>query len=413
MAVRDDLAHLFRRAAFGASAAELDAAEQAGYEATVDRLLALDSPDGPGDAIPAPVFPPLPSKDDARAAVQWWLRRMAATAVPLREKIALFWHGHFATSIEKVKSAALMVAQNEVLRRQGAGDFGELTLAVAKDPAMLVWLDSNTNKVGHPNENFARELMELFTLGIGQYSESDVREAARCFTGWTFDRRSGSFVFRPGQHDNGVKTVLGSTGNLAGEDVIRLATTHPASARFVAAKVWSHFAYPVAVDDPVLDPLVAAYGSSLDVAALLRATFLAPEFLSDAARNGLVKQPVEYVVGAARALGVDAGGAEVVPVLNQLGQVPFAPPSVGGWPQNGYWLSTATAAARARFAARLVAAADLSAVASATPAARVEAVARLLSVVWTPPTRDALAAVAADPKAVVRLALVSPEYVVA
>lgn len=419
MSLRDDLAHLFRRAGFGATAAELDAAERDGYEATVDRLLTLDGADPEGDAITPPAFSPLPTPErktlaeEGRATVQWWLRRMAATDRPLREKLVLFWHGHFATSIEKVKAPSLMFGQNDLFRRLVTAGFGDLAVAVAKDPAMLIWLDSNTNRVGHPNENFARELMELFTLGIGNYSETDVREAARCFTGWAFDRRSAAFVFRPGQHDSGTKTVLGQTGPLGGEDVVRLATASPASARFVAAKVWSHFAYPVDPADPVLDPLVAAYGPRLDVTALVRAMFLAPAFLSAGARAGLVKQPIEYVVGASRALGVDAGAPETALVLTQLGQVPFEPPSVGGWPQNGYWLSTATSAARARFAAHLADTADLSSITAAPEGSRVDAVARLLSVMWTAATRDALARVAAEPKALVALALLSPEYVLA
>jgi hypothetical protein len=282
--------------------------------------------------------------------VQWWVDRMIVAEHPAAEKLAWFWHGHFATSIDKVKVAALMSRQHQIFRRQGTGDFTALTSAVAQDSAMLRWLDADTNLVAHPNENFARELMELFTLGIGNYNETDVKEAARTFTGWSFDRGTLAFVERPRQHDRGTKTILGQTGDFDGLDTIQLLTATDASARFVAARMWSRYARPVDPADPVVTDLAAAWGASRRADVLLRAVLTHPQFATDATRWGLVKQPVEWAVGAVRAFGftpdtVVAGkvtvGMATTRVLAALGQTPFRPPSVGGWPAQAAWLNTA------------------------------------------------------------------------
>src|SRR5579884_3549649 len=434
-----DVAHLYRRAGFGGRPDELEAAAAAGYEATVERLLGSTGADTGLGGLADPVLtaPRLGELADpaARQALQqqlarerqelstWWLARMASATNPFPEKRTLFWHGHFATSIEKVRIPLLMYRQNRIFRSQGDGDFHALTLAVAQDPAMLIWLDAASDRKDSPNENFARELMELFTLGTGNYTEDDVRAGARAFTGWRLDRRDYSFAFDAADHDDGMKTFLGHTGDLSGEDVIDIVTHHPASPRWVASRVWSHFAYPTDPSDPVLDELVAAYTPELSLSALFRALFLHPEFRGDRARSGLVKQPIEYVVGAVRVLAPDLLGPQSATpadgpgrllsgVLAQLGQVPFDPPNVGGWPQNGYWLTTASSLARLRFATSLVRRADLSAVEDAPSSGRVEATARLLGISqWSDPTSSALSQVAGDPRSLVALALASPEYV--
>ncbi|HEX9530632.1 MAG TPA: DUF1800 domain-containing protein [Acidimicrobiales bacterium] len=426
--IRAQVAHLYRRAGFGATAAELDQAASQGVEATVAKLMAgLGEPDHGADAVADPLLGAAGAgavggagqdraaraqlAADRKALALWWLDRMAASTGPLREKLALLWHGHFATGIQKVRLAAYMFRQNQIFRALGAGSFETLTQAVAKDPAMLVWLDSNTNVRSHPNENFARELMELFTLGIGNYTEDDVKEAARCFTGWAVNRSADSFVFRANQHDGGVKTVLGRSGNFGGEDVVTVLTRSPAAARLVPARLWSHLAYPVSATDPVVSELATGYARDLSVDSLVRAILSHRKFMAPQARTGLVKQPVEYVVGAFRALGLKPSEhPEVLAALAGLGQVPFEPPSVGGWLQNGYWLSTAAALTRLRFAALVAGRADLSAIAGAAPAARPAALERLLSVNWTPSTANTLAN-ATDPRLVVALGLVAPEYV--
>ncbi len=420
---RRSIGLLYRRLAFGANAAELDAAVKRGFAASVDLLLGFVDRDTADDA-PAPVLTAdeaLPTDAAARKAAQerrnaeqktlvdWWLARMVTSSVPAREKLVWYWHGHFATAVSKVQVPALMYAQNQLFRQRAVSPFRDLVQAVAKDPAMLIWLDSNSNVKAHPNENFARELMELFTLGIGNYTEDDVKDAARCFTGWTYNRAAHGFQLRAAQHDTDLKNVLGHRGSFGGEDVIDLITGSDASARFVAARLWSHFAYPISATDAVIDTIVAARPAN--IGDLMRAIANHPSFVSEATYTGLVKQPVEWLVGALRALGV-AYQPKHAALLGPLGQVPFNPPNVAGWPQNDYWISSATALARLTAAAQLTASADLRAISSVPAAQRAAACARLLGVdAWSAETTQSLDTAAADPRALVAVALVSPEYV--
>lgn len=426
-AKRSDLAHLYRRAGFGATAAELDAAEKAGFAATVASMLDVGAVDGGAAATPPPAFtvatPPGKSATAAarkqyeaqvaaegRELALWWLDRMVSATNPFSEKLTFFWHGHFATSIQKVRSAALMLRQNELFRAQGLGAFDALDLAVARDPAMMVWLDTNLDVKAHANENFARENMELFTLGYGNYSEDDVREAARCYTGWRYNRATDAFLEVPRLHDDGVKTVLGQTGNFDGADVIRILTHSQASYRWVCGRVWSRFARTITYD-PVVSGLMAAYVPALDLKSLFQAVFMSSAFA--ATKGQLVKQPVEYVVGALRALRVRPKSDKYLSVLRSLGQVPFAPPNVGGWPADAAWLTTAASLTRVEFAQALVKVGDISSVADEPASSRLDAVARLLSVdAWGAQTRVALAQVADDAEALVTLAMCAPEYVV-
>jgi uncharacterized protein (DUF1800 family) len=434
---RSRVGQLFRRAAFGARPDELDAAVAAGYEATVDRLLDFGASDTAAAALPPPAFTPavqpadLPAdpqarqqaqqdeqraqRDETRQLTLWWIDRMVASTTPVRERLALFWHNHFATSVQKVKEPALMYRQNDIFRTMGAGNFEALAQAVAKDPAMLVWLDANDNRKGSPNENFARELLELFLLGIGNYTENDVKDAARAFTGWQYRRQTGAFTLAAAQHDGDRKTIFGQSGNFGGEDVIHMAIAQPASAPYVTAKLWSGFVRPVPPTDPVVRELAPGFARDLDVGNLLRAMFLHPQFSAPASRTGLVKQPIEYVAGTLRTLGLRAAGVANLPqILDGLGQQPFAPPSVGGWPQNGYWLTTSFAVQRLRFSSAVAQKAKLDSVTSAAPADRPAAVARLLSVDgWGASTSAALAKLTNDPKALLTVALVAPEYVLA
>jgi uncharacterized protein (DUF1800 family) len=437
---RSRIALLYRRAAFGARPDELDAATAAGYDATVDQLIAgaTATTDPGADETALPSFAPplraaqLPSdpqarraaqlqeqktqRDEAMALGQWWLDRMVTSTAPLRERLTLFWHGHFATSVQKVKLAELMYRQNQIFRTKGSGSFETLAQTVATDPAMLIWLDANDNRAQSPNENFAREFFELFTLGIGNYSEADIKNAARAFTGWQYRPATDTVALVPSLHDGGTKTVLGQTANLGGPDVITLAVREPASAAFVASKLWSHFARPATSTDPVVKDLAAGYARDLDLANLLRAIFRHPEFTATATRTGLVKEPIAYVAGTLRALGLRAAspGVNAMATLNALGQAPLAPPNVGGWPQNGYWLTTSFALTRLRFATAVVQRADLGVVTSASTTDRPAAAARLLGIEgWGSATAGALTKAAGDPKAMMSLALVSPEYLLA
>ncbi|MGH9055953.1 MAG: DUF1800 domain-containing protein [Acidimicrobiales bacterium] len=441
-----DIALLYRRAGFGARPNEVAAGAAAGYRATVESLLAGtgEAPDpGDDDVSLHSLTPPAgagrePAGSSAAKAARanlrqetaqlqdWWLDRMIATSTPLREKLALIWHGHFATGISKVRFPALMYRQNQLFRELGAGSFEALTQAVAKDPAMMIWLDTARDKAAHPNENFGRELMERFTLGVGNYGQPDVTGASQAFSGWGLSRETFSYMYHAAQHYRGPITFLGHTGSLSGEDVIDIICHRPESARFVVAGLWSHFAYPVATSDPVVSDLVSSYSPAAPLTALLRAVFLHPAFRSQKAVTGLVKQPAEHLAGAARALGLDASlqrrGSREIPgaakvrlagISTALGQALFDPPNVGGWPQNGYWFDTATSLTRLRAGVLLARAADLSSIESVAPAQRPAAVATLLSVQWGPTTQAALAHAAADPTALVALALSSPEYVMA
>jgi uncharacterized protein (DUF1800 family) len=415
---RGAIAHLWRRAAFGARPDELDQLVVGGYDAAVDRLLAF-GPDPAADAVPAPDVAPSTDRPekrrlrrDAAFMVMWWLRRMVVAEQPLAERLAWFWHGHFATSLEKVRSPALMLAQHRLLRAYGAGDFEHLVQAVTTDPAMLVWLDGVDSTREHPNENLGRELLELFTLGVGNYTEPDVMAAARALTGWRFNRRSGVARLDHRRHDSGEKTFLGEKGALTGDDIVRIAVHRPACARWIAARMWSRFARPVMADDPVLDPLVDAFAARLDTRDLLRAVFRSPRFQDDDVRTGLVREPFLWIASVHRALGVDPELTSLR-VLDGMGQVPFVPPDVAGWPENEGWLSAGAALARLRFAQALAVRVEGEPLASLAPSERVDGAAHLLAVKWSDPTARALTQVSRDPRSVLALALVAPEYVAA
>jgi uncharacterized protein (DUF1800 family) len=423
------LAHLYRRAGFGATPAEIEAAEQIGYEASVDKLLAgLSEPDHSGSALELPHLTPLAqanvpgySYDDYQefiALSTWWIDRMIVTDTPLREKLVLLLHEQFPTSYQKVGYADLMYRQNELFRTLGPGSFEELTLAVAQDPAMLIWLDTGTDYKAHPNENFARELMERFTMGVGNYTEEDVRQSARAFTGWTLDYTTGDFFFNTYDHDSGEKRFLGKTGRWQGQDIINIVTHTTASSKWVVTRLWSWLAYPVTTEDPVVADLAHGYSKDLDVTNLLSAILHHPDFVSTRAMNGLVKQPVEYLVGTLRLLGLRTAAfseGTLVYLLAALGQQLFVPLNVGGWGQNQYWLSTSASNNQLSLAWNVAQYADLTEVLdlNGNPGAQVDAVKKLLAIdAWSDRTYRALWKTADKGSAqeLLVMALVSPEY---
>lgn len=359
-ATHANVAHLYRRAAFGGLPEEVEAGVGAGVEATVERL--LDWSASPPDTD----HPPLPDPREQRQnpgrygqvtldVQRWWVGRMIASPTPALEKLTLFWHGHFATSLRKVRALAAMVAQNQLFRRAGTGSFPELTRAVSKDPAMMVWLDLLQSRVGAPNENWARELLELFTMGRDNgYAQADVTEAARAFTGYRLDPAAGyAFRFVPRLHDGGTKTVLGVTGPLTGDDVIDVVMGRPETPRFVASRVWFRYA-SAAPPAGVLDDLTAAFAARLDTTDLLRALFTHPGFYAADVRHGLAAQPTETFVRLVRGLQVPPEVWQpAVVAIGFLGQVLFAPPNVGGWGHNGTWLGTSVSGSRALVGRRL------------------------------------------------------------
>ena len=285
----------------------------------------------------------------------WWLERMAKGPRPLQEKMTLFWHGHFATSMEKVRDAYLMWMQNDLFRQQGTGNWLQLLTAVAKDPAMLVWLDQGQSRKDHPNENFAREVMELFTLGEGHYTEKDVTEAARAMTGWAYDRRDQEFIERPRAHDTGVKTFLGKTGNFNGNDILAMIVAQPQSARYISAKLWNYFAGE-SPSDELLTALAADFrNSGNDFKPLLKTMFRSREFYADSVIRNQVKSPVQWLVGSVRVLERELPPPFVCFALTRnLGQDLFAPPNVKGWDGGLSWITTNNLLARYNEAALLV-----------------------------------------------------------
>src|SRR5262245_38150942 len=421
MADRSLVAHLLRRATFGPTAAEVDTAAAVGVDATVKLLV---SPTGP-DPLPLPQLGPDPyaalpagatrdarqkaqqtARDQITALVQWWVERMVTTPHQFTEKLLFFWHGHWATSVQKVKSATMMLGQLQTMRQSGRGDFAVLVKAMLRDPALIVWLDGQQNTVRAPNENLARELMELFTLGIGNYNEDDVRQAARVLTGWAINRTTLQSYFVPNRHDNGSKPVLGKTGNFDVDSYADLLMAQPANATFLANRLWFRFASGDPIPAATADRLTAAYRPGRDVGALVRAMFTDEAF--PATRAQLVKQPIEWVVGALRQLAIDptklpaAQQKQVLNGLSGLGQVPLQPPSVGGWPSDAAWLTTSSLQVRLRVAAAMSAAAGpaaVNAVSTGSESAKVDALARLLVVdAWTDRTRAVLTAAAGNPR---------------
>jgi uncharacterized protein (DUF1800 family) len=312
--------------------------------------------------------------DEAFALREWWLREMLATPSPLTERMTLFWHGHFATSLQKVYSAKLMHAQNALLRRESLGNFGAMLHGIARDPAMLIYLDNARCRRKAPNENFAREVMELFTLGEGHYGERDVKEAARAFTGYSLDRESGTFRWRPMVHDRGEKTVLGKTGRFEGKDVIDILLARPETAEFITAKLWREFVSP-APDAKEVQRMAATFRDArYELKPLMRAMLLSEAFWSDDHRGVLVKSPVELVVGTLRLFNVQAMDLRpAVIACAVLGQNPFAPPNVKGWPGGDAWINSSTLLARKQFVERLLSNDDRAMTAAAmAPSARPE-----------------------------------------
>lgn len=285
----------------------------------------------------------------------WWLERMAKGPRPLQEKLVLFWHGHFATSIEKVRNPYFMWRQNELFRRLATGNWLQLLTESGKDPAMLVWLDQAQSRKDHPNENYAREVMELFALGEGHYTEKDIAEGARALTGWSLNQETQQFIFRPRIHDDGEKTILGRTGNFDGDDFIKIIVAQPQAAKFITAKLWNFFAGQM--PSPALNEALAvelrANGNNFK--PLLRAMFRSEEFYAPDVFRNQVKSPVQWLIGSVRVLECDLPPTLVSwGMLRQLGQDLFAPPNVKGWDGGVTWITTNTLLTRYNDAQALV-----------------------------------------------------------
>jgi len=359
-------AHLYRRAGFGATRPELREAVLGGLDPTVNKLFA--TPKEERKRIPAVEGPPptnpmtaIPDASRQAAILQAsWLQRMIDGVEPLREKMSLFWHNHFATSVKKVNDGPLMEMQGELIFKHALGSFRQMLRHLSRDPAMLIWLDSNQNVKSHPNENFAREVMELFSLGVGNYKEKDIQEAARAFTGW--HTSGGKFSFVKGEHDEGEKSVFGQTGKLVGEDVLRILLEQAACAKFIVRKMYHFFVNEnLSPSAAFLAPVADAFRKSdYDIAVPVRMILRSKHFYSAYAYREKVKWPVEYAVGVVRMIGVGATGQitvnpySLLGTLELMGQQLYAPPNVKGWEAGRAWLNTATVLARHNFAHSLV-----------------------------------------------------------
>jgi uncharacterized protein (DUF1800 family) len=424
-------ARLLRRAGFGVSGPQVDVVAAQDWSRYIGAALDANPDADPGAvATPMPTLPtpPAPGKRATVAArkeygrqlsvqmtalSEWWLRRMFAVGQPIHEKLTLLWHNHFATSAQKVRIAAYMAAQNQKLRSLSLGDFRTLACAMLTDAAMLRWLDGQSNTARAANENLAREFVELFTLGHGNgYTEDDVRAGARALTGWVI-RPGGETSMMPSRHDGTAKNLFGVTGNFDAAGFCDIVLAQPKSAGYVAGRLWQQ----LASDDPpsaqALGRIVAAYGPRRDLRGLTRAILTDDEFVRN--RAAIVSSPVEWLVGVIRTLRVPidtpARLKMVDASLRALGQRPFYPPNVGGWPHGRAWLSTASADVRMRAASQLARAGDLSSIESAAIADRIDAVGYLIGIgAWSDRTVAALEPLVRRPAQLVAAAVNSPEY---
>jgi uncharacterized protein (DUF1800 family) len=354
--------HLLVRAGFGGTPQEVDRLCQMGLHAAVDYLVdfarqpaanvALEaSPASPSDALAAKLrhgwtrdtASRQPDALDAGRLRRIWFARMVESPRPLQEKLTLFWHGHFATQQSVVVNNYSVHRQNELYREHAAGNFGALLYGIVHDPAMIRYLDNNSNVKGHANENLAREIMELFSMGAYQgYDEKDVREAARALTGYTFDNRSGQFRFLQANHDPEEKTIFGNKGAWSGDDLARLILEQPATSRFIAGKLFEFFAYQEPGAETVEKLAAVLRYQNYELAPTLKNLFTSKEFYSERAMNAQIKCPVQLVVGALRDLGVRqiSDYSILDRMTQQMGQQLFEPPDVKGWRYGRTWISS-------------------------------------------------------------------------
>lgn len=360
------VARLHRSAGFGATLGELRRDLAAGPTESVGRFLnppaATERERATIEALRAGALAPA----DAKRLRAYWLYRMLFGGDPLRERLTLFWHNHFATSLVKVDSVSAMAAQVETLRERALGDFAGLLMAMTADPAMLVWLDGGNSKRDLPNENYAREFLELFTMGEGTYTEADLREAARAFTGWTpgnrdrsFDDRRPQFAFEDDAHDDGPKTFLGETGNWKAEDVVRITLDRPETARRLARRLYAAFvAEAPAPGAELIEPLAEILRSSgYSIRRAVEVILRSRHFYSKDVEGRRIKSPAEYTVGLLRILEIPRSRVNLPATASacaRQGQELFAPPSVSGWAGGTSWINSGTLLERLNWASDVV-----------------------------------------------------------
>ncbi|WP_353189458.1 DUF1800 domain-containing protein [Pandoraea pnomenusa] len=368
----DDARYLLTRTGYAPDARELAPFVGLTRAQAVDRLLdetrraAVSAP--PGWTAEPPLYgvPVKNMTDDQKRELNqrrnrmaaslsaWWAQEMATTPSPLTERMTMFWHNHFVSSDDKVREPVALYRQNVLLRANALGNFGTLLHAVSKDPAMLIYLDGAASRKGRPNENFAREVMELFTLGEGHYTEQDVREAARAYTGWGIDRPTMTYVWRPNVHDAGTKTVLNQTGDFDGDQMLDVLLARPETATFITGKLWREFVSPTPDAAQATRVADAFRESGYDIRTVMRALLLTPAFWDAKSRGTLVKSPSEFVTDTVRAFDIGYDDPQMLAQqMRVLGQDLFRPPNVKGWPGGDAWIDSTTLLARKQFVERM------------------------------------------------------------
>lgn len=426
---RLETARLFQRFGFGPRPGEFAAALKQGVDATRTRLLNPPASDHGLNSISDPpltdlgIFPPTGTparadfntqmKSQRQALMLWWLDRMALAENALVEKMTWFWHGHWATSIGKVEYALPMYMQNQTLRTHALGNFAEQARAMIVDGALQYWLDGGANTVKAPNKNLAREFMELFTLGVDRYLEVDVQTVARALTGYRVTRSNGSVSFNPKNHDASTLTILGTSAPFDATHVSDLVTARDDCTQFISDRIWFRFISST-VARPDSNPIGTAF-KGRDISIAINA--LATSGVMSDPQYSIVKSPIEWFIGLCRALNITPSKLpkpeQVLISLDRLGQVPFVPPNVGGWPAGEAWLTAASAQYRLQLCQNLLTNGGISPIASLPSSLRFTAVSDLLGVAnWSLRTERALRDVVNDPTRLILLAASSPEYIV-
>ena len=425
---RRKIARLVHRFGFGPRPGEFNSLLTLGFDSAANLYLTSPSSDEFADSQPEPEVSdqgPRPAPNSSAvvayatekraqlsALTLWWLDRMVLSEHSLRERMTWFWHGHWATSYQKVDDALPMFLQNLTLRAFALGNFATMARAMVNDGALIYWLDGQTNTIKAPNENLSRELMELFVLGVNRYTESDVRETAKALTGYRVNKTSGAVTFLPKQHFSGTINFLGTSGSFDGNSLSDFLVSRSDCAQFISERLWYRF---ISSTSPFDDRGLTAAFAQRDIAKLVQALGRHPAL--DDPTNSLVKSPIDWFVSVCRAFEITpskfSNTALLRRYLDNLGQVPFFPPNVGGWPADQAWLSSSSAQYRIQFATALVKESNLSPISSLPESMRISALADLLGVAaWSQRTELALRGAIKDPQRLALLAICSPEYIV-
>jgi len=428
VAERRRIARLIHRFGFGPRPNEFTSLLSAGFSSAAEKLLTSPTTDAFADSQTPPKVSdqgkrPAPNSagvvsyaTEKRAQLSslmlWWLDRMVLSEHPLRERMTWFWHGHWATSYQKVDDALPMYLQNQTLRKFALGNFADMSRAMVNDGALIFWLDGQTNTIKAPNENLSRELMELFTLGVNRYSESDVRETAKALTGYKVDKSSGAVTFLPKQHYSSPISFLGTRGTFDASSLSNFLVARNDCALFITERLWFRF---ISSSQPLGDQTLVNSFKDRDIASLVKA--IGTHRALDDENNAMVKSPLDWFIATCRAMNITPSQFSNVGALrnnlNLLGQVPFFPPNVGGWPVDQAWLSTSSAQYRISFATSLIKEGDLSPIEDLPARNRIDGLADWLGVAeWSARTKLALTGARKDPARMTLLALCSPEYVV-